>query len=312
MFYAPELLKYKNKTELALLYYCSTSRKSPSKREVMALDIAIAIRQIMNPIKPFALRLNTYLFKGLVTVWRLKMAHYRREIDLMDKTYKSSNETKYLHKNSNKPSLVMGSCRNKNIAIFNKTFSHITEFNTTEFLEELSDVSTNFMDKFPNISTNRDVGGDFLLNGENTVEFLGDVSKNGIKRSKIDKFTTLREIKPYSFPNRAIVDSIPIGECFILNKFIKLIEAEKRLHLKTESSSLVRNESSLIRSENSPLVRNETSLLDFEMHEERLSEIEEIPTGCDWFYEILVQASLGRIRVFQEEPFKEIRILELE
>ncbi|KAI5177069.1 hypothetical protein PAEPH01_2459, partial [Pancytospora epiphaga] len=75
MFYAPEILSFKNKTELSMLYFLSTTNntKRVGKKGIISMNINRLIENITHPSPPFSLRLYAYLLSGLVQVWIAKI-----------------------------------------------------------------------------------------------------------------------------------------------------------------------------------------------------------------------------------------------
>lgn len=78
MFYAAELLSRKNKNEISIVYYLSTtgSMKKINKHEILSLNFEKVLDNIRAPAIPFALRLYSYLIKGIVRLWNIKAEFY--------------------------------------------------------------------------------------------------------------------------------------------------------------------------------------------------------------------------------------------
>lgn len=90
MFYSTEILSHKNKTELSILYYISTTDtlKNITRKDILNMDLQKLLNEILNTKIPFALRLYSYLLKGLVKVWMLKIKYYKIQIKNLNLTPK--------------------------------------------------------------------------------------------------------------------------------------------------------------------------------------------------------------------------------
>ncbi|ORD97690.1 hypothetical protein HERIO_476 [Hepatospora eriocheir] len=344
MFYKPELLSFKNKTEISLIYYCSTckGRKKVKQVDISNFDIVKSVNNIMNPPEVFALRLNLYLMKGIVVIWNMKKDYLKKTIQKFDLRMKSNikREPK-IHPKQRKLTFD----NTKVDQIFPR---HNRNLNTISLFDDVSEINENQKDNFielykDNLNDNKkiNIGGNELeikndLNEgsnqefNNTVEFLGDVEVgedllepindesvlSRIKRIKIDKTTTIN-IKPFN--DNSILEDINIypsllsGDIFtFLDKEVKqeIRNIQQRRNSSTSSSIPVPTEfgrNATISSEPEYLFDNFPDDLNY------LHDNDNQPRGVNhskamWFYNLLVDASKGKIVPIQNHPYDEIRI----
>ncbi|KAL6121416.1 hypothetical protein NUSPORA_01657 [Nucleospora cyclopteri] len=317
MSYKQEFLAHK-KSSLGLLYYCSISRKPPTRKETLNVVIDDAIKQIRNASQSLTLKVNAYLLGGLVNIWKYRKEIYRKEIINMLKILNIKSENMPIKK-----TLKPLKSQNKNTEINpNVSDSNPVIFNTASLLEELSDFESSrpkmndFQELF--VKCNEYNFEDFA---QNTVELLEGTEVKLAKKTKYDKKTILsnngyRQTEVTG--SHAVVPNICYENCLIMKEFLKILKEEvknkRKMESKENNSSMLRNTetSSLARNtDSSSINKNEglNNLLNeghFDMNEYQ----EEINTEADWFYEILIKASRGEIRVIQEEAFGELKIID--
>jgi hypothetical protein len=97
MFYASEVLSLRNRSALAVLYYVSTTNnrgRRINKRDIEDIDIADAISSMQEPERPFALRLYSFLLKGVVRIYKIKVTSCQAELHSLLSSMLSSRRPK--------------------------------------------------------------------------------------------------------------------------------------------------------------------------------------------------------------------------
>lgn len=312
MFYSTEILSHKNKTELSLLYYISTtnSLKRISRREILELDLHKLLDQILYPKIPFALRLYSQLLRGLVKVWMLKINYYKLQIKNLNL---SNKENKQIMK---KPKFVNEQI-NVNLQI------------NDEIISDLEDSCASSL-KFERPQINHNLNIDDLNYCHNLdIEFENDLksieNERKIIKNKTDEITENEE--HYFIEAKLCKYEIKLPN--LLNSFITgQFNSHCSIISKKEDPTINCNNfnnydlgdydfKSLqeISSVEDPRISSSLS------HEKDLSRINkkikiftddnENTSKAYWFYSLLLMASNGEIQVSQKEAYGEIIVLKL-
>lgn len=295
MFYAPEILSLKNKTELSMLYYISTAKgfRRLSRKSISRMDIGGMVNEIESPRVPFSLRLYAYLLSGLVRVWLVKVDCCVRGIRM----------------------LVVPVQRRSRVERPKAAVSPNLELEE-EFIDHVEDSR----DATQGLVLGTCDGPDFS-DGPNSAAATGNVLRRRLP-TKLDSRSTLGAedvfVRRLYRPARSLPDSIG---CFIVESFKRLLAGNDRpadsgrgfddcfapwsdeMACATASGSV-----------------EEPRLSDSKASDQRLSDSrlsEHNPPSSEtsgrlgralWFYSVLLGASAGHVVVEQEEPFGEILV----
>ncbi|KAM0680436.1 hypothetical protein GINT2_001496 [Glugoides intestinalis] len=289
MFYAPEILSYKNRTEISLVYYLSTAKNPKAVRKtIINLDFASIIDQIQNPKTPFALRLYSYLLKGLVRIWMMKIDFYKGQINTL--FLKDNNSTK-----KRKPPTVSVNTSN-NLQVLDQFIIsdiYIPSVSTCEdertCLPESHGVDFDF-----------DCTAESLPSNGNTFSLL---------KKKIDEKTQLtpdeifvKRLKTDSFEVPSLID------CFAVRVFESAFKADGQTEIPMSGFDLDNGSIEDPRISSSSLSHERALVEKFEevaIHNENSFET----ARANWFYSILLSATRGEVKIIQDQPFSEIKIL---
>jgi len=296
MFYASELLSHKNKTELSLLYYLSTagSLKRVSRKDILNLNFNKLLDEITHPKMPFALRLYSYLLRGLVKVWILKINFYKSKMKRLMINRKASVSLR-------KEALGRAKDKNVNLEINEGIISDI------ECSEASSNIfRNNIIDSYSSV-IHQGYDYDIMDGAEDYtgINFMAAGQDDSKKRSKVF----------FKIDSKTVLDSDQILE--------QKYESPK-IRLPCLQESFVVAKFSNIKPE-APLKEDKGATLDlgfdnFSIEDPRLSsslshereyskimkfhrEEAEQDSQALWFYNVLVRASKGEVKVFQTEPF---------
>lgn len=86
MFYSTQLLTLGTRTELSTLYYISTTNnafKKIPKNRIESIDILEIVKSIKEPQNPFSLRLYSFLVRGIVKVFILKLKYCEGDLNVI-------------------------------------------------------------------------------------------------------------------------------------------------------------------------------------------------------------------------------------
>lgn len=314
MFYSSELLSLKSKTEISILFYVSTTKthNKISKKQILNLNISILIDEIINPSIPFSLRLYSHLLIGISKIWKIKLELYSKNITKLERPKRER---------IRKP--------NKNL-----TNLAIEE----AFMDHVSDMDSS-ISSFKNlISQDVQIDYDHIFdhNEYGMISDLEDMRKTsdiqlienftGVKKSKIDCNTTLEVNKLFSIKTGEKMMKIddPI-DCFVVKYFrdflVSIRKQKEEVCDSFEPLSGDGNEGKYFDCNEDPWNSNiEMSIEDRRNSNSMVQSISDlsviqIKNECmelsEWFYNILVDASLGKIEVFQESAFEEIQIFSI-
>lgn len=80
MFYAKELLSMQVKTDISLIYYISTTNNNRkiNKKEINKIDIEKTLVTILD--QSYALRLYSFMLRGVLRIYLIKMKYYETEV----------------------------------------------------------------------------------------------------------------------------------------------------------------------------------------------------------------------------------------
>lgn len=292
MFYAPEILSRKSRTELSLVYYLSTtgSLKRITRREILELDFGTVLEQIRDPRPPFALRLYSHLLQGLTRVWAFKMDFYMGKAK----------------------SLLASPRPRASRTATERTTSHATNANLQICEDWISDVEDS------RVSSN--VPFERLLTDDFTQDFTSRTPCME-KKMKIDHRTVVdRGHQTVTKGMRVRKVSIPgLIECHAVEQFIASLNDTPMLDFKRAQNSEAQNAFWDDVSVEDPRVSSSLSQEKdgigpygrVEMQEkDGISPYgrAEVQSRALWFYSILVSASKGELTVFQERPFGKLII----
>lgn len=289
MFYVPEILSHKNKTELSLVYYLSTTKnpKNSIKKEVVDLNFCKVIDQMRNPKVPFALRLYSYLIKGLVQIWIIKVDFYRGKVNSL---FVEKNSTK------NKPMRRATINNNINLRVIDQVINdeNVEHFEISSFLER-----NQLVDQLDNVVNADAFDFDGIVESSSSLKNI----KQAVHLKKIDNKIEVGFDEIWLKKTRTDHSELQgLRDCFIKRMFEDMIskynnDATKTTPFDIDFIDTVSVEDPRISSVTSVSVN--TSISSNIAKEEEL--IEKSPAM--WFYNLLVAASAGRIILTQDEPF---------
>lgn len=296
MFYSTEILSHKNKTELSILYYISTTDKLKkiSKKEILELDFNNLLNQLLQPKIPFALRLYSYLLKGLVKVWILKMEFYKKQVNSFLKLAK-------LKKRKYKKTDILEDF-NANLQIKDEIISQ---------LEESCISST--IDYRPDININQDWNADFDDYLSQDTPIIDDIK---IKRRKIeDKYdiTTIISVLSKELRNPAKFEIPNLLNTFIISKFNNALRFQnENNHINEylfDDWNLRQEFSSLEDPRISSSISQDRELNRIPKKTEASKSVDlDLMSKAEWFYSILVEASKGEIIPIQKSQWGDIEV----
>lgn len=322
MFYAPEILSYKNKTELSLVYYMSTA-KNPrrfARKDVVGLNVESIINQMKNPKVPFALRLYSYLLKGIVRIWVMKVDFYKGKVQSL------------LSKSVPRP---------RNMLRTRETLSLNNEINLKiieDFMSEVEDLSTTteanlirpaggmaqfeamaggfnidgFCSAYDGLSADKlsvvqdgfEVGGF----GESISSNIPSDASRRVSSIKIDRKIEMGPDEMYGKRLRTSSFEIPsLIDCHAVQMFEKIVcKSKAHANLLCKAGDGFDFDNASIEDP-----RISSSLSQERSIERERPIVSQRESQALWFYNLLVSATKGEIRMFQSEPFSEILIEKL-
>lgn len=306
MFYAPEILSYKNKTELSLVYYISTAKnpKRFSRKDVVELDVESILEQMKNPKVPFALRLYSYLLKGIVKIWVMKVDFYKNKTESLLLVKKLPNIKREVNNNNTGPI---------NLRVIEEIISEV---------EDNSSLTNGLQENHQNYyNNNNDYMNDYIndFNIQNPFNneidgFIGESmgSYKKIVKNRIDKNIEINfneiivkksKTNPFEIPN--------LAQCYISDRFEKFFHKNMNNQPVQEYFEIDSIEDPRISSSLSQ-ERSLNSQFNVKLENEKNNNSQRVilkeETKAIWFYNILVSAAKGEIRVYQEKPFSELII----
>lgn len=294
MFYASELLSHKNKTELSLLYYLSTAGflKRISRKDILNLNFNKLLDEITHPKMPFALRLYSYLLKGLVKVWILKINFYKSKMKRLMINRKAS-------VSSRKEALGRAKDKNVNLEINEGIISDI------ECSEASSNIfRNNIIDSYSSV-IHQGCDYDIITEDYTGINFVAAEQDDSKKRRKvyfkIDSKTELGpdQILEQRYENLKI--RLPcLQESFVVAKFSNLRpETPPKEDIVPIFDPGFDNFSIEDPRLSSSLSHEREYSKIMKFHKEEAEQ----DSQALWFYNVLVRASKGEVKVFQTEPF---------
>lgn len=297
MFYSAELLSHKNKTSLSLLYYLFTtgSLKRINRKEILDLNFNKVLDEITNPEIPFALRLYSYLLKGIVKAWLLKIDFYKSRI-------KKIIADRHLNLPSKKTNTKKSKIKNVNLVINEDVISEIEDSNTSSHLNFynksfMPDIDMGYIEGLRNSETIQSFDNfDFYL--ENPINTRTSVQKG----LKIDLKTILENniIKNKTESNKILMPELE--KCFIINEFSKIWETRVFFNKNSGFDLDIDN----ISVEDPRISSSISQEREFKKHRVLCDEYYETNSEAFDFYNVLVRASKGEIKPYQIMPFGEI------
>ncbi|ELA41950.1 uncharacterized protein VICG_00967 [Vittaforma corneae ATCC 50505] len=320
MFYAPEILSYKNKTELSLVYYMSTAKnpKRFARKDVVELNVESIINQMKNPKVPFALRLYSYLLKGIVRIWVMKVDFYKGKVQSL------------LSKSMSRP---------KNNALRKREISSLSnEINLRiieDFISEVEDLSTNTEINLirPNGNTLRfgaipdgfNIDGlcsaydgfnadglSMAQDGFDVDGFAESINSNipsnasrRVSSMKIDRKIEMKPDEVYAKKIKTSTFEVPsLIDCHAIQLFERTMCKSKADANQSYNAGIGFDFDTV--SIEDPRVSS--SLSQERSIERERPAVSQNELQALWFYNLLVSATKGEVRLVQSEPFSEIVI----
>lgn len=299
MFYAPEILSQKNKTEISLVYYISTIKtiKKQYKKEIIDVDFDTVFEKIENPKTPFALRLYSYLLNGIIKMWMIKVEYYKHQVKNLLSVKK---RTVGFNKKQNTES-------NVNLRIVDRYISEIEDcstscnqnFNLVDSVEELTNFNKEGFDSLDNCYF------------DDAVEFEHAdriMPMKRVKRNQIDKVITLDSNEIYTSKIYCTKVELPkLVNNELTLKFSNFISALTKKPIETENFAF-ENDISIEDPRISSSASQEKNIFKTSSSEYEDQNFKLTETRALSFYNILVEASQGLIKVSQKRPFEAIEI----
>lgn len=309
MFYSPQILSQRNKTEISLVYYISTVRnvKKNFRKEVIELDFNTVLEKIKNPKVPFALRLYSYLLNGIVKMWIIKIEYYKAQAkNLLYAKKKLVAAPKRIPETNVNLRII-----DQYISDLEECSNTINENNSQEPVGSIEEIN-NRIEGYLNGEVEFEQNENFLLSENASYSLNGVGSIKKLKRTQVDRETTLEVNDIYTrkiqcsnlnLPNLVACDLSLKFENFIseLNKAPELgqIDHENQF-FENEISIEDPRISSTVSSEKNNFKASSSDLEDFNF---KFNETKALS-----FYNILLEASKGEIEVYQRSAFEIIEI----
>lgn len=328
MFYVAELLSLKNKTEISILYYLATAKKfrKLSKRHILAIDIPVTIREIEKSEVPFSLRLYGYLLRGVIRALMIKVEHYI-----------SCLKTVGREKHGTRTQVAQQKTRcHPNLVIEDEFIESIENDGLLDSVSEFASVQGYYEDiaiGADRANYSHHAHGSLLQESLSSLEEMRRAHSSGLsgegpfravltaerRRARMDKNCTLpaAELVCKCVASDCKSGDIPsLIDCFIVKVLERLSEHSqcKRREMKAKEGTEVgdANEAYNVFSSADDMRLSDIAEHQYyapvvepaEQHDQRGdSQEQERSKNAEWFYSILVEASVGRISVRQEEPF---------
>ncbi len=321
MFYAPELLSLKNKTEISIVYYMSTSKghKRLGKKTVNSVDIRNVLADILHPKIPFSLRLYAYILDGIVKVWIIQIKYFflssKKSVPLQsrprNKVRKSPNlciEDIFIE--SLKDS-VINDAEQGNYDEFDYPINDCT------IMENQIEGSLEFENRMGDSVSSIELGR------KNSSSFVLPQHIPKIKIKKIDEINELSNNQIILKKRR--LDVLLKFDEYISGEIVNLIKnmfkcSEKSDHPVISNSNLqdpIEYFSNQLDYHSFPSSIEECRISDSKINNSVISSNQIISESersvknekADWFYNLLVDASKGKIKLYQKEPYAEIMII---
>lgn len=304
MFYSPEILSQKNKTELSLVYYLSTTKniKKSCRKEVVSVNFNAVLEKIKNPRVPFALRLYSYLLNGIVRMWMIKVEFYRLQAKNM-----------FIPKRKQVISNRKVVESNVNLRIIENYITELEDCSNVN-QDQIGSVEEIINDEITGNTQNDFFNNDFfndneIISFENTVKR----AKKEVVDSKIQleiEDIFLKKTKNTNFDLPSLVDCETSRKFEIfLNQILKRSDASVKCGMATAVQyQCFDNDFSV----EDPRISSSISLEknNFKPSSSENDEMlyKPLETRILSFYNILLAASKGEIEVFQSKPFDIIEI----
>lgn len=295
MFYVPEILSHKNKTELSLVYYLSTTKnpKNSIKKEVVEINFSKVIDQMRNPKIPFALRLYSYLIKGLVQIWVIKVDFYRGKINSL-----------FVEKDMPRKKSTRRMTIRDNINL--RVIDQVINDENVEYFE-ISSFRDRHHEQFDNMISADAFDFDGVTDNSNSLQNVRNI-RHPVHLVKIDNKIEIgfdeiwiKKIKPdhNEFPD--------LEDCFVKRMFEDKISRYKAAR---ERDNLFEIDLVDTVSVEDPRISSVTSASVNASINSNITKDEDVleRSPAMWFYNLLVAASEGRMILKQEEPFGMIDI----
>lgn len=338
MFYAPDLLSLKNKTEISIVYYISTTKKYRriNKRNASKINIENIINDIMEPKIPFSLRLYAYLLNGIVKIWLMKIEWFSLTTKICKKNplKKSKSEIKLNY-----------ALRNPNLEIEDIYLDDVKEnlFYDGNCDNLINEYVNNTISSIEMVGKQTDLMNGYVDNTISSIEMARKQSSSIIMtdpkiKNKIDRIDRIDEINTLSshdmFNKKKKISSKIEFTNYLKGRIIDLMNQSIKNIQIIQNNNIENNNIEEIEScmdlNSFPNSIEEWRISDSKLNEFRQSneynqgwehqglenqglehqgwETEETPRSkkAQWFYNILVQASEGKITIIQDKPFGEV------
>lgn len=306
MFYSHKF-SMNSKTDVALIYYVSTINKRINKNLIQRLNINEALNNIIE--QPYAMRLYSYLLKGIVRIYLLKYKYYQNEVNALLNVLKFKDTLIIKNKKIEDAGYIIG-INNSNDN--NESNQNNKKIITNSFSNNLSELYTSNND---NIFDN-DPSFIYDTNFTNELTFIPNIKDLKINRRKrfIDteiecsnstrnickiKHFKLQNIHIKMYPifnmiknsNQEYFDDIESME-YIRNISSNIV------HTSTMQTSSVNTSSNVIPQHINSSHCNYSYCVSIDTRYEQAKE----------FYELLVKLSNGEIKAYQMMPYDKIEI----
>lgn len=306
MFYSHKF-SMNSKTDVALIYYVSTINKRINKNLIQRLNINEALNNIIE--QPYAMRLYSYLLKGIVRIYLLKYKYYQNEVNALLNVLKFKDTLIIKNKKIEDAGYIIGI---NNLNDNNESNQNNKKIITNSFSNNLSELYTSNND---NIFDN-DPSFIYDTNFTNELTFIPNIKDLKINRRKrfIDteiecsnstrnickiKHFKLQNIHIKMYPifnmiknsNQEYFDDIESME-YIRNISSNIV------HTSTMQTSTVNTSSNVIPQHINSSHCNYSYCVSIDTRYEQAKE----------FYELLVKLSNGEIKAYQMMPYDKIEI----
>lgn len=306
MFYSHKF-SMNSKTDVALIYYVSTINKRINKNLIQRLNINEALNNIIE--QPYAMRLYSYLLKGIVRIYLLKYKYYQNEVNALLNVLKFKDTLIIKNKKIEDAGYIIGI---NNLNDNNESNQNNKKIITNSFSNNLSELYTSNND---NIFDN-DPSFIYDTNFTNELTFIPNIKNLKINRRKrfIDteiecsnstrnickiKHFKLQNIHIKMYPifnmiknsNQEYFDDIESME-YIRNISSNIV------HTSTMQTSTVNTSSNVIPQHINSSHCNYSYCVSIDTRYEQAKE----------FYELLVKLSNGEIKAYQMMPYDKIEI----
>jgi hypothetical protein len=298
MFYASEVLSLKNKSTLSVLYYVSTTNNRSrriSKRDIENIDIVSTITAIREPERPFALRLYSFLLRGIVRIYSIKMKNCQAELCSLLNSMVARKTAKRRTKRTKANEDILAA---EHDVISNICSSDTEEFNyVNSSLPGGNEIPVDFGEEGPRIEAKRSISK-VIIDDETELD-----------RDKMYLTAVFRS-------NDVLLNVKSVERAFIMDRINGMYKARRRNNSPAFDCSDLPNYSSVERMRNSSLVSFRSNLEEEAENSDEwgflgLTKVElnfdDIALGSRRsrslaFYKVLELATAGVIRPEQQHP----------